>query len=117
VSSLQYSNMKYHQMVNREYTFDEEEPSFHRYTARGHSYPLSHDRELPSAPGQSAYPPSRGQHLSRCCKFYLTRCDCLALADLSCSVVAVESGRFDAAVTMAGRVPTARAQEMSSANS
>ncbi len=50
-------------MVTRAY-FDDEEPPFHRYSSRGHGYPLSHDRELPPAAGHGGYGGPRNHQLS-----------------------------------------------------
>ncbi|KAH8687685.1 hypothetical protein BGZ60DRAFT_13871 [Tricladium varicosporioides] len=45
-------------MITRPF-YDNDEPTFRRYSNRGHAYPLSHDRELPPAP--SPYHGSRDQ--------------------------------------------------------
>jgi hypothetical protein len=44
--------------------FDDEEPSFRRYSSRGHGYPLSHDRELPPAASHGGYGGPRNHQLS-----------------------------------------------------
>ena len=44
-----------YQMVQVHRYFDEEETAFRRYSGRGHGYPISHDRELPSGPSHGPY--------------------------------------------------------------
>jgi hypothetical protein len=55
-------------MVSRPYDYHNEEPAFGRYNSRGHSYPLSHDRDLSSSHGP--YGGSRNQlpHEPRACR-------------------------------------------------
>jgi len=46
--------------------YDDEEPSFHRrYNGRGHGYPITHDRDLPSRPSLGPYGGHRISHDSR----------------------------------------------------
>jgi len=44
--------------------FENEEGYPRRFSGRGHGYPLSHERDLPPAPGHGVYPAARNMQLS-----------------------------------------------------
>ncbi|CZR53312.1 uncharacterized protein PAC_03190 [Phialocephala subalpina] len=54
MSAIMIPNRMLPQMVAQRY-YEDDEPSFRRYSSRGHGYPLSHDRDLPSGPGHNVY--------------------------------------------------------------